>query len=64
MDNLFSNKSDTTEPKNLIQLFVFGLILVSFALNIWGFWNVSNADEYNEVVEALRVCSGHLNFDR
>lgn len=25
---------------------------------------MSTTDEYNEVFEALRVCSGHLNFDR
>jgi hypothetical protein len=33
-------------------------------LRIWGIWNIDNQDEYNEVFEALRVCSGQLNFER
>lgn len=40
------------------------LCLVAFLVRLWGIWNVSTTDEYNEVFEALRVCSGHLNFDR
>ena len=45
------------------QLF-WCLFSLSFILRIWGIWNVSSTDEYNEVIEALRVCSGHFNFER
>jgi hypothetical protein len=40
------------------------IILTALALRLWGIWNVSATDEYNEVLEALRVGSGHLNFMR
>lgn len=38
--------------------------MIALFLRIWGIWNVSTTDEYNEVIEALRVCSGHFNFER
>lgn len=37
---------------------------MAFALRIWGIWNATSTDEYNEVFEALRVCSGNLNMER
>ena len=37
---------------------------LAICLRLWGIWNVSTTDEYNEVLEALRVGSGHLNYDR
>lgn len=40
------------------------VVLAGFLLRIWGIWNIENQDEYNEVFEALRVCSGNLNFER
>ncbi len=40
------------------------IILCAIALRIWGICNVTTTDEYNEVLEALRVCSGHFNFER
>jgi hypothetical protein len=40
------------------------IVMVAFALRVWGIWNVSTSDEYNEVLEALRVCSGHFNYER
>ncbi len=40
------------------------IMTIALALRLWGVWNVSTTDEYNEVLEALRVCSGHLNFER
>jgi len=40
------------------------LLASAFLLRIWGIWNVDSTDEYNEVFEALRVCSGHLNYER
>ena len=43
---------------------LLSLILVAFLLRIWGIWNADSTDEYNEVFEALRVCSGNLNFER
>lgn len=42
----------------------FGIVLVALLLRFWGIWNVSTTDEYNEVLEALRVGSGHLNLMR
>jgi 4-amino-4-deoxy-L-arabinose transferase-like glycosyltransferase len=44
--------------------FLLLLIVLAFFLRLWGIWNVSTTDEYNEVLEALRVCSGHLNPER
>ena len=38
--------------------------MFAFLLRIWGIWNADSTDEYNEVFEALRVCSGHLNYER
>jgi len=43
---------------------LLSLIVVAFILRIWGIWNADSTDEYNEVFEALRVCSGNLNFER
>ena len=45
-------------------LFFLVIIAIAFCLRLWGIWNVSSTDEYNEVLEALRVCSGNLNFER
>lgn len=40
------------------------ILAVALALRLWGIWNADSTDEYNEVFEALRVCSGNLNFER
>jgi hypothetical protein len=40
------------------------VVILAFLVRSWGIWNVSTTDEYNEIIEALRVCSGHLNYDR
>jgi 4-amino-4-deoxy-L-arabinose transferase-like glycosyltransferase len=53
------NKNATNIDWNL-----YSFIFLAFALRIWGIWNVTTTDEYNEVLEALRVCSGHFNFER
>ena len=50
--------------KHNIQHAVYLIFFISLALRLWGIWNVSTTDEYNEVIEALRVCSGHFNFER
>lgn len=51
----YNNRPDT---------FFWFILLAAFMIRIWGIWNVSTTDEYNEVIEALRVASGHLNFER
>ena len=43
---------------------LLALLIVAFVLRLWGIWNASSSDEYNEVFEALRVCSGNLNLER
>jgi hypothetical protein len=43
---------------------LYAILTLAFALRVWGIWNVTTTDEYNEVFEALRVCSGHLNLER
>jgi hypothetical protein len=43
---------------------LFLILLSGFLLRIWGIWNIDGQDEYNEIFEALRVCSGHLNIER
>lgn len=44
--------------------FIVFIVFSALLLRIWGIWNVSTTDEYNEVLEALRVCSGHFNYER
>lgn len=57
--------SDKHQMTDRRQHLVFLLILcMAFLVRLWGIWNVSTTDEYNEVIEALRVCSGHLNYER
>jgi len=50
--------------KENIQYSLCFILFLSLALRLWGIWNVTTTDEYNEVIEALRVCSGHFNFER
>jgi 4-amino-4-deoxy-L-arabinose transferase-like glycosyltransferase len=50
--------------KENIQYSLYFILFLSLVLRLWGIWNVSTTDEYNEVLEALRVCSGHFNFER
>lgn len=40
------------------------MLISAFVIRIWGIWNAESTDEYNEVFEALRVCSGQLNYER
>ena len=40
------------------------ILTIAFVLRVWGVWNAESSDEYNEIFEALRVCSGHLNLER
>ena len=40
------------------------VLVCMVALRIWGVWYAEHTDEYNEVFEALRVDSGHLNTQR
>jgi 4-amino-4-deoxy-L-arabinose transferase-like glycosyltransferase len=40
------------------------ILTAAFLIRLWGTWNVSTTDEYNEVFEALRICSGHFNLER
>lgn len=48
-----------------IALFpILTIVFIGLLLRLWGIWNADSSDEYNEVFEALRVCSGHLNFER
>jgi len=51
---------DYIQPHKVLLL----ILLSAFLLRIWGIWNADSTDEYNEVCEALRVCSGHLNLER
>jgi 4-amino-4-deoxy-L-arabinose transferase-like glycosyltransferase len=51
-------------PQPHPQRILLCILLTAFLLRIWGIWNADTTDEYNEVFEALRVCSGHLNFER
>ena len=51
-------------PKFKLDIWLLSLLVVALILRIWGIWNAEHTDEYNEVFEALRVCSGHLNYNR
>ena len=53
------------KPEHINTRFILlALLFCAFALRIWGIWNATSTDEYNEVFEALRVCSGNLNLER
>ncbi len=52
------------ENKREIQWAFWSIVAAAFLLRAWGIWNVTSTDEYNEVVEALRVASGHFNYER
>ena len=41
-----------------------GLLLLGGAIRFYGLANFEGTDEYNEVFEALRVASGHFNYER
>jgi len=66
MDKLMPNRYTEENYSELLYFYIIlSVILVSgFLLRIWGIWNIDGQDEYNEVFEALRVSSGHLNFER
>lgn len=40
------------------------IVVVGAALRYFGIPNAENTDEYNEVIEALRIASGNLNYER
>ncbi|HMS82123.1 MAG TPA: glycosyltransferase family 39 protein [Nitrospira sp.] len=45
-------------------LLLCSLVCVGGALRFYGLANYEGTDEYNEVFEALRVASGHFNYER
>ena len=49
--------------KSYLKWFIL-IIVLNVCLKFWGIWNVTSSDEYVEVIEALRVCSGNLNYER
>jgi len=60
-----SRETQLTAPSSDRQRWAAaGIFLLAFLLRIYGIWNADHSDEYNEVFEALRVCSGHLNLER
>ena len=52
------------KPAKYICYAVLILIGINLFMKVWGIWNASSNDEYVEVIEALRIGSGHLNFER
>lgn len=46
-----------------LQLLI-AIMMVGAALRFYGIPNAENTDEYNEVMEALRMASGKLNYER
>ncbi|NOZ22689.1 MAG: hypothetical protein GXP25_16550 [Planctomycetes bacterium] len=40
------------------------ILLLAFALRIWGVWNADTSLELIETMEALRICAGHPNMNR
>jgi hypothetical protein len=51
--------------ENYRYIVLLGLIItVGIILRFYGIFNAENTDEYNEVIEALRVASGKFNYER
>lgn len=46
-----------------IKIFLI-ILMLGAVLRYYGLSNAENTDEYNEVIEALRVASGRLNYER
>ncbi len=43
---------------------VFIVLICALAIRLWGIEYAEHTDEYNEVLEALRVDAGYLNYER
>lgn len=54
---------DYIKKDNYLKFFLV-FIIISVVLRYYGLHNAENTDEYNEVFEALRIASGHLNINR
>jgi hypothetical protein len=48
---------------NYVRILVF-IVILGAVLRYYGLTNAENTDEYNEVIEALRVASGKFNLER
>jgi len=59
---LYSTFTSLKQQPHLQLLAV--ILIVAAALRFYGIPNAEGTDEYNEVVEALRVASGNLNLNR
>lgn len=62
-NEIFMIRDIFKDNRNTI-IYLSCILIASLLLRIWGIWNAEHTDEYNEVFEALRVCSGHLNYYR
>ena len=58
----YKTRAEATPGPFLSLFWLF--FLMALLIRLWGIWNVTTTDEYNEVFEALRVCSGHFNYER
>ena len=63
MMNKLSMTIESVMKDKYNQLFLLILVLGTI-LRYYGIFNAENTDEYNEVMEALRVASGSLNYER
>ena len=66
LKNIKSSFKDIIEAirkDRITQIFLLVLIFGGI-IRYWGISNAQNTDEYNEVFEALRIASGHLNINR
>jgi len=51
------------KENRIFQIFII-VLFIGAALRFYGVHNAENTDEYNEVIEALRVASGEFNLNR
>lgn len=63
MRRWIKNILETIKNERTVQIFLM-ILLIGAALRYYGLSNAENTDEYNEVIEALRVASGKFNLNR
>jgi hypothetical protein len=63
LEGIFKDYSVIIKANNIIKILLL-IIFFGVALRYYGIYNAENTDEYNEVIEALRVGSGKFNYER
>jgi hypothetical protein len=66
LDNVRNSLKELLEflKRDRTTQILIAIVLFGSCLRYWGISHAENTDEYNEVFEALRIASGHVNIHR